>query len=102
MNQNFFDRLRTRVWNGAQTSALKIEEAARSGKLHLDIMAERRKLTRAFTELGKEAHMAILEDSIAQFYQRPGISELRNEIQEHQKAIADLEAKLEHQRHPEV
>ena len=102
MNQKFLDRLRTRVWSGAQTSALKIEEAARSGKLHLDIMAERRKLNRAFTELGKEAHMALLEDSISVFPQRPGIPELRNEILEHQNDMADLEAKLENHRHPEA
>ena len=72
----------------------KIEEAARTGKLHLDLMAERRKLAREFTELGKEAHLALLEDGIAQLAVRPGIAEMQRNIDKYKKGIADLEARL--------
>src|SRR5687768_2367987 len=65
MTESFLEKLKKSVLHGAHTSATKIEEAARTGKLHLDLMAERRKLAREFTELGREAHLALLEDGIA-------------------------------------
>ena len=78
----------------AQTSATKIEEAARTGKLHLDLMAERRKLLREFTELGKEVHMALLDDTLDRFAMRPGVSDMQRNIEKYKKGIAELEAKL--------
>ena len=72
----------------------KIEDAARTGKLHLDLMAERRKLAREFTELGKAAHIALLEESVAGFAMRAGVSDMQRNIEKYHKTIADLEAKL--------
>jgi hypothetical protein len=40
MSDSFLEKLKRTVLAGAQTSATKIEEAARNGKLHLDLMAE--------------------------------------------------------------
>ena len=94
MDYTFLERLKSKVLAGAKTSATKIEEAARTGKLHLDLMAERRKLQRAFTELGKEAHASLLENSVAGLAGRSGVTELQSEIARHKKEIADLEAKL--------
>jgi hypothetical protein len=94
MTGSFLEKLKKSVISGAHTSAVKIEEAARSGKLHLDLMAERRKLSREYTEMGKEAHIALLEDSIGRFGERPGIADMQRNIDKHKKAIADLEARL--------
>ncbi len=100
MDYKFLERLKSRVLSGAQTSASKIEEAARTGKLHLDLMAERRKLLRAYTELGKEADAALLEDAIAVLAHRPGVTELKAEIARHKKEITDLEARLAENKRP--
>lgn len=94
MNYTFLERLKSRVLSGAQTSAARIEDAARTGKLHLDLMAARRKLQRAYTELGREAHHALREDAMAGFAGRPEISELQSEIEEHKRDITLLEARL--------
>jgi hypothetical protein len=94
MDYTFLERLKSKVISGAQTSAARIEDAARTGKLHLDLMAERRKLQRAYTELGKEAHLSLHEDTIATFVHRAGVSELRMEIEQHKREIAALETRL--------
>ena len=94
MDYTFLERLKSKVISGAQTSAARIEDAARTGKLHLDLMAERRKLIRAYTELGKEAHSALQEGVTAILPQRPGVTELQIEIERHKMEIAAHEAKL--------
>jgi hypothetical protein len=94
MGESLLDKLKKTVIAGAHTSATKIEEAARIGKLKLDLMAERRKLNHAFTELGKESHIALLEGSTSQLSLRPGVSELQCNIERAQKDIADLERRL--------
>ena len=100
MDYQFLERLKSKVISGAQNSAAKIEEAARTGKLHLDLMAERRKLIRAFTELGQEADAALRENASANLAQRPGVAELRLGIERHQKEIAELEARLAETKKP--
>lgn len=94
MTDSFLEKLKKSVLAGAQTSATKIEEAARTGKLHLDLMAERRKLAREFTELGKEVHIALLDDSLDRFAMRPGVSDMQRNIEKFKTGIAELEAKL--------
>lgn len=95
MDYTFLERLKTKVIAGAQTSAARIEDAARTGKIHLDLMAARRKLERAHTALGKEAYLALGEDaSGSAFSLRPGVAELRAEISAHMREIAALEIRL--------
>lgn len=95
MDYTFLERLKTKVIAGAQTSAARIEDAARTGKIHLDLMAARRKLERAYTALGKEAYLALGEEaSEAAFALRAGVSELRAEIAAHMREIAALEIRL--------
>ena len=94
MTESFLEKLKKSVLQGAHTSATKIEEAARTGKLHLDIMAERRKLTREYTDLGKEIHLALLEDSVPQFAARPGVADMQRNIERYKQAIAELESRL--------
>ncbi|HLP43540.1 MAG TPA: hypothetical protein VK465_18710 [Fibrobacteria bacterium] len=94
MTESFLEKLKKSVLQGAHTSATKIEEAARAGKLHLDLMAERRKLTREYTELGKEAHLAFLEGGTAQLGERPGVADMHKNIEKYKLGIVDLEARL--------
>lgn len=94
MSDSFLEKLKRTVIAGAHTSATKIEEAARIGKLRLDLMAERRKLNQAYTELGKESHVALLEDSIGQLAVRPGVAELQHNIERAKKDIVELETRL--------
>lgn len=94
MTDSFLEKLKKSVLAGAQTSATKIEEAARTGKLHLDLMAERRKLMREFTELGKEVHVALLEQSVERFAMRPGVADMQRNIEKYKQSIAEFEAKL--------
>lgn len=94
MTESFLEKLKKSVLHGAHTSAAKIEEAARTGKLHLDLMAERRKLAREYTELGREAHLSLLEENIAQLGMRPGIADMQRNIEKYKQGIADLEARL--------
>ncbi len=94
MSDSFLEKLKRTVIAGAHTSATKIEEAARIGKLRLDLMAERRKLNQAYTELGKESHLALLEEAISQLGMRPGVSELQHNIERAKKDIVELETRL--------
>jgi hypothetical protein len=94
MDYTFLERLKTKVISGAQTSAARIEDAARTGKLHLDLMAARRKLQRAHTELGQEAYRTLSEGTVDTLAHRPGIPELQIEIGSHMREIGALEARL--------
>ena len=94
MDYTFLERLKTKVIAGAQTSAARIEDAARTGKLHLDLMAARRKLQRAYVELGKEAHRALSSGVEAELAKRAGVPELCSEIETLKKEIIALEARL--------
>jgi hypothetical protein len=94
MTESFLEKLKKSVLQGAHSSATKIEEAARTGKLHLDLMAERRKLAREYTELGKEAHLALLEETAGQLGMRPGVADMQRNIERYKRSIADLETRL--------
>lgn len=94
MSDSFLDKLKKSVLAGAHSSATRIEEAARAGKLHLDLMAEKRKLSREYTELGKEAHMALQENTLLGLAIRPGVSDMVRNIEKHTQSIAELETRL--------
>ncbi len=94
MTNSFLEKLKKSVLAGAHTSATKIEEAARTGKLHLDLMAERRKLTREFTELGKEVHSTLLDGVLEGFHVKSGVVEMQRNIEKYKRTIAELEMKL--------
>ncbi len=93
MAEKLFDKVKKSVIAGAHTSAQMLEEAARVGKFRLDILAERRKLSRTYLELGKEAHMALLEKNAASLADRPGVVGLSDGIEACKKRIAELEIK---------
>jgi hypothetical protein len=53
VSDNFFDKLKDTLSKGATQSAHMVEEAAKTGKIHLDIINEKRRLSTQFEELGK-------------------------------------------------
>lgn len=100
MDYSFLERLKSKVIAGAQTSAVKIEEAARTGKLHLDGMAQRRKLHNAYAELGKEVHQALVDDAMTEFAQRSKVSTLRAGIDRCLFDIAAIDESLARKKAP--
>ncbi len=94
MANAFLDKVKRTFIAGAQTSATRIEEAARSGKLHLDLMSERRKLEKEFLELGKEAYMGLLDGGLSDFAERPVVREIKNSIERHKRIIQELEERI--------
>ncbi len=94
MEEKLFDKVKKRVVAGAHSSALVLEEAARVGRLRFEIMGEKRRMSRNYLELGKEAHMALLEKNIATLPERPGVTQLSDSIEDCKKRISSLEVKL--------
>ena len=94
MDKEFFNKITEKVIAGAQTSKLKIEEAARVGKLHIKIMAETRKLSKTHAGLGKETYLAIQKKSISKLTSRPSVKDFLKNIKSSMKKIEALEKEL--------
>ena len=94
MDKEFINKIKKKVVAGAQTSKLKIEEAARTGKLHMKIMGEKRKLSKEHYDLGKEAFLAMQESSHAELPARKGVAALVDKIKSCMQNIETLEKQL--------
>ena len=94
MSENSLDKLKKNFLTKAQSSAVKLEDAARSGKIHLDILTQNRKLSKEYQELGLEAYMSLQEGTIAKFAERPMIPEIQERIAIIKQTIAELEERL--------
>jgi len=94
MEKEFLNIIKKKFMAGAQTSKLKIEEAARTGKLHMKIMGEKRKLSKAYNDLGTEAYLAIQENSYPELIKRKGVEVILNRIKSSMDTINTLEAQL--------
>jgi len=94
MDKEFLNKIKEKVVAGAQTSKLKIEEAARAGKLHMKIMAEKRKLSKAHASLGKETYLAIQKKSISKLTSRTGVKDILKSVKSSVKKIEALEKEL--------
>jgi hypothetical protein len=102
MASNFFDKLKKSIVSGAAHSAAKVEEAARIGKIRLDIMNEKRNLNAKFAELGELAYKAVQQDQWAQVAEEPVFTELLGEISLKQRDINALKSKLTESSSPEA
>jgi hypothetical protein len=91
MNHNLISKIKAKMMAGAQSSADKIEEAARTGRLHIGILAERKKLHRFQADLGKAAFTALEEDSPESLKNNEEAGRLINDIKLTSKKIKDLE-----------
>ena len=97
MSQGFLDKLKKSVIAGATTSAAKVEEAAKIGKLHLDLMNEKRKLGAKNSELGALVYQFALDKKLSLLAEDTqfttiigGISELNSTIVELEKDLAQV------------
>jgi hypothetical protein len=80
MEKDFWDKIKTNIMAGAQTSITKIGEATRTGKIHLKIMTENRKLDKTYADLGREAFIDAKKNPRSKFSQKPEIKKMVVEI----------------------
>ncbi|MGL1901004.1 MAG: hypothetical protein OCC49_02625 [Fibrobacterales bacterium] len=90
MANSIFEKLKNTIIEGATFSAAKAEEAARKGKLHLDILTERRKLAAALENLGKKTVSAIEENNLDSLKENVDCISILGEIKVLQDKITDL------------
>ncbi len=94
MKTGFLKKIKTSIVNSAQTSTFKIEEVARTGKLHINIISERRKLAQARELLGEKAFAAIQDDVLHTLHSQPEMSSLLEKIKTSLCKIDELESIL--------
>jgi hypothetical protein len=90
MPNSIFEKLKNTIIEGATFSAAKAEEAARKGKLHLDILTEKRKLATAFETLGKKAMSAIEDNTLDSLKEDTESISILGEIRVLQDKITEL------------
>ncbi len=95
MAQSFFKKIKETVVSGAQQSANKIEEAARTGKLHIKIIQEKNKLKGLYLKLGRSAYQAIRQDSLSNFSKDSKVIDAIQNIATTLSSIENLESEFE-------
>ena len=91
MDKEIIERIKKQIITGAQTSLTKIGEATRTGKLHLKIIGENRKLEKIYTDLGKEIFEDLKNNSRSKFAQKPNVKKMLKDIKLLQTKIKDLD-----------
>lgn len=94
MSQGFLDKLKKSVIAGAATSAAKVEEAAKIGKLHLDLMNEKRKLGTKNSELGVLVYQFALDKKLTSLSEDTEFTTIVGAISEVNTTILELEKNL--------
>ena len=95
MSENFFDKLKNGIAKGATQSASAIEEAAKTGKIHLDIINEKRKLATEFEELGQFVYGEIEAIGEEEADENPEMIKRIGKIKLIKDEIASLKGKLD-------
>ncbi|MGL1933647.1 MAG: hypothetical protein OCD01_01435 [Fibrobacterales bacterium] len=90
MANSIFEKLKNTIIEGATFSAAKAEEAARKGKLHLDILTEKRKLATTFEKLGKITVSAIEDNTLDSLKEDVDSIAILGEIKVLQDKITEL------------
>ena len=94
MSQGFLDKLKKSVIAGAATSAAKVEEAAKIGKLHLDLMNEKRKLGAQNSTLGALVYQFAIDKKLTSLSEDTAFTTIIGEISELNTTIFELEKNL--------
>lgn len=94
MNENLLLKLKRSLIEGAATTATKLEEAARLGKVKLDLMAEEARLDAKMAKFGEQCFQAMESASLDTLKEDAATVELVGSISENQKRIAELSQKL--------
>lgn len=98
MSENIIDRLKRRVIEGASKTADYVEDRARLGKLHLDLMAERRRLHTYQSELGAYVYEHLEGGSLETFKEDQAFAKKVGAITESLKNIDEIEDKIQEQK----
>lgn len=95
MNKTIIDRIKKTVIDFSSQGASKVEEAARSSKLRLDVISEKSKLQEKYASLGQKAFQAIQGANQSSLSEDPNVVELVGAISENLQRIDKLEASLQ-------
>ena len=99
-SDTFWDRLRKNVSVGFRVAADRTDELARVGKLKLDLLSVKRKLTHEFSEIGRAFYTHTTDHkkkdwgSIDDFSEQPAIKEMREKAASLLKNIRQIEADI--------
>ena len=99
-SDNFWDRLRKNVSVGFRVAADRTDELARVGKLKLDLLSVKRKLTHEFSEIGRALYTHTTDHkkkdwgSIDDFSEQPAVKEMREKAASLLKNIKQIEADI--------
>lgn len=94
MSESLIAKIKRTVLEGASTTASKLEEGARIGKLKIDIVAEENRIEGRFARLGELYYQAVEAGNTEELKLDPAQVELLGSIAEHQKRILELKAQL--------
>ncbi len=98
MKEKLIDRLKRTVIEGATKTADYVEDAARLGKLHLDLMNERRRLQNAQASLGVWIYDRLEDQEWESLKEDTAFVRLVGEITEVKANIQELQTKIELQK----
>lgn len=94
MSTSFIARVKKTLLDGASTTASKVEEATRVGKIKLDLIAEENRLENRFARLGRKAWEAMQADKLGDLSEDTTIQEISESISATQQRIEDLKTRL--------
>jgi hypothetical protein len=94
MNETILDKIKKTVMETASQGAAKVEDAARIGKIRIDLLAEKARLRDKYANLGEKSFQAIQGASQASLSEDPNVVELVGAISENLQRIDALDAKL--------
>lgn len=98
MSETLIDKLKRRVIEGASKTADYVEDRAKLGKLHLDLMAERRKLNVLQAELGAYVYEHSEGGDLTVFAEDQAFARKLGAITESLKNIEDVQEKIQEQK----
>jgi hypothetical protein len=94
MPDNLLSKIKRSVIEGASCTAAKLEEAARIGRVKVDIIAEEHRLDAKYCRLGEAAFQAVQSGKPEALTTEPANIELVGAISENLARIQDLKEKL--------
>jgi nucleoside-triphosphatase THEP1 len=99
---SFWDKLRDNLAQGIKVAADRTDEIARTGKLKLDVLNLKRKLSHQFSELGRKlvVHINATGDksklgTVKKFIEQADVKEILDEVGSLRAKIEDIEKQLQ-------
>ncbi len=93
--EKLWDNIRQGFKEGVQFTVQKTEELTRIGRLRLDILSQKRKIDRKFSELGGLVYESLREEDREKMEIEAAVQSVVNDLRELEQRLKDLEADLE-------